>query len=333
MVKSETNSLKDTFNATGVAFEGQSATVETAMVDIRAKSKAQEQAQQKAQDTLDNNFARRTPNEGEEIGAPGRIATNQAQAKAQAILQKQKKEKELTRFLNRLQEQRIELERQINWTIKYFEQKAEEAEIQAGELRQKIIDNTERMIENSDFIRDVEKLLKADKDGISIDKEKLKKLLNDRGADIDDSTPLPLLLKTAEKMVVKADEENALLEVDNDIHDKNASKWEQKTQAYKTQARELQTKFDALKAQNLSNEEYNQQANKILEGVSEEVKNEYENSYGDNAMDEIAKEDLKSVEKKEVSLNPMEMMGVKPQVQTANKVNETNIHSPAPNGR
>ncbi len=305
MVKNLINSLKDTFNATGIAFGGHSTQAVMESVDTRAEAREQEKQQQEQLNILDNNYARHTPDENENIGAPGRIGTNQAQAKAQEILQKQKKEKELMRFLTRLQEQRMELERQINLTIEYFEQKAEEAAVQAGELRQKTVDNTERMIENSNFIRDIEKVLEADKDGISVDKEKLKKLLKDKGADIDDTTSLALLLQIAEKMVVEADEENALLEVDNDIYDKAASKFEVLQEKYSTQAIELQAKLNELNAQSLSDEEYQKQADKILEDVPFEVKREYENRNGVSKADNETKEKNIAKEQEEVTVDPM----------------------------
>lgn len=328
----KTGDLSKAFSATGIAFDGQTVTAKAATVDIRAEAREQEKALTEKTEKLDNDFARHTPAEGEEAGAPGRVGTGSAHAKAHEIIQQRKKGKELANFLTRLQEQRIEFERQINWTIHYFEQKAKEAAAQAGELRGKIVDNTERMIENSNFIREVEQLLNADKDGISIDKDKLRKLLKGQGADVDDNTPLPLLLQTAEKMVIEADEENAVLEIDNDIHDKAASKFEALVEGFETQAKNLKSKFEALKAQNLSEEDYKVAADKILEDVPDEVKDEYENRHGDNTMDEIAKKDLKSVEKKEVSLDPMAMMGAKPQAQIENKMNETTIQPPSPNG-
>lgn len=332
MVKNLINSLKDTFNATGIAFEGHSTQAVMESVDARAEAREQEKQQQEQLNILDNNYARHTPDENENIGAPGRLGTNQAQARAQEIIQKQKKEKELARFLTRLQEQRMELERQINWTIEYFEQKAEEAAVQAGELRQKIVDNTERMIENSNFIRDIEKLLEADKEGISVDKEKLKKLLKDKGVDINDSTPLALLLQTAEKMVVEANEENALLEVDNDIYDKAASKFEVLQEKYSSQAIELQAKLDELNAQGLSDEEYQKQADKILEDVPHEVKKEYEKKHQRNGADiEVQKE---NIAKKEV-VEEFDVMAFMDETSTEepNQSNRnTTVSLPSPNG-
>lgn len=327
------NRLTEAFNATGIAFDGQAAIAEAATVDIRTEARKQEQAQQDELNEIDNNFARRTPAENEEVGAPGRIGTNQAQANAHESLQKQKKEKDLARFLSRLQEQRIEFERQINWTIKYFEQKAAEAAAQAGELRQTIVDNTERMIENSNFIREVEQLLKADKDGISIDKDKLRKLLKGQGANVDENTPLPLLLQTAEKMVIEANEENAILEIDNDIHDKAASKFEALEKEYGTQAKDLKSKFEELKAQNLSEEDYKAAATKILEGVPFEVRQEYEKKKGvfSEADNEVQEENSK----KENEAEAFDAFAFMDELPTENSKQESQkplVSSPSPNG-
>lgn len=322
--------LKAAFSATGIAFDWQTATIEAATVDIRAEAREQEKSQSEKTDKLDNDFARHIPVEGEAVGAPGRVGTGAAHSKAHESIQQRKKGKELANFLTRLQQQRMEWERQINWTIQYFEQKAEETATQADELRQKIVDNTERMIENSTFIGGVDKLLKAHKAGEPFDKEQLRKLLKGRGADISDSTSLPILLRMAETMVIKADDENALLEVDNDIHDKAADKLDALVEGFETQAKSLKSKFEVLKAQNLSEEDYKVAVAEILEGVPFEVKREYENKNDITAIDNEVREENIAKEQEEVTVDPMAGFITKEAPQDKPSDNLDNQHTAAP---
>lgn len=326
--------LKKEFSATGIGFADEAAIPTLDNIKL-SKELTEEEPQllkskafQDKQKEIELNTAKK------EGGAHsiGKIETAQDQSYKLNSEKQRKKDKEFARFLTRLQEQRIEFERQINWTIKYFEQKAQETAAQAGDLRGKIVDNTERMIENSNFIREIGQLLKADKNGISIDKDKLRKLLKGQGADVDGNTPLSLLLQTAEKMVIEAGEENAVLEIDNDIYDKAASKLDTLVEGFEAQAKNLKSKFEELKTRGLSEEDYKKAADKILEGVPLEVKSEYENRNGDSKVDQEVQEENSKKENQSEAFDAMEFMDETPTENLKQESQKPLVSPPSPNG-
>ena len=246
---------------------------------------------------------------GEGAQTAGLMSTNvQGGNEKLSLQEKEKKERQFNDILNRLQWQE-RLQNLANW----YEKQAEDALRQAKETRQKITDNIERMQENSTFIGEVDKMLKAHKGGTSIDKEKLRQLLKAGGVDIDDATHLNILLKTAESMVIAADEENALLEVDNDIYEQEAEEIEQKAAEFKMKATEIKAQLHQLESQNLSGEEYIQKAGEIWEAVPVEVRRGYENYYEDDSADAKEKEQHIVAENEEVTVDPMAMFGIKGQ--------------------
>lgn len=322
--------LSRAFSATDITFDGQAAEAET--VDLRAEARKQEQVQEQKLQKLDNDFARRTPDEDGNAGAPGRIGTAAAQVKAQETLQQRKKEKDLTTVLQHLQVQRDEWEKRLQWLEDWYREQAQEKLIQAKAMHQQIVDNIGRMQENSTFIGAVHKMLKAHKEGDPIDKEQLRKLLKDRGANINDGTSLPLLLRTAEKMVVEADDENALLDADNDTYENEIEEFERDAKRYTKKADEIHEKLEELKSQNLSDEEFDQRADEIWEDVPLEVKREYENSHGVNEADNGIQAENSELRKEEVTVDPMAgfMAKREPQDEQSGKLEGQNPIPPSP---
>jgi DNA repair exonuclease SbcCD ATPase subunit len=238
----------------------------------------------------------------------GRIETALDQRKKYSTEKQRKKDKKFSDYIQRLEQQRQDLQLQLEWLIHYFEQKAREAQEEADKLRKKIADNYEQMGKNSDFIGAVDKLLKAHERGEPLDQEKLRKLLKEQGAKVDNDTPLAILLQTAEEMIIKADDDNRHLEIDASIYEKEADKYDAQFEKYSNKVEDLKAELDDLKAQNLSEEEYLQREEKIWEGVSDEARNEYENQYGDSQLDKNLQMTVQTKEEQAQSFDALAMM-------------------------
>lgn len=313
--------LKAAFTAKGTRFSDEEHTSEIDKrraigkwaVEVEPKPN---QAKAEKLKELDANYARRAGEEEQANTAPGRIATAAAATKAHLETRTRKKEKDVSETLRRLEQQRKDMERQLEWLINWYEKQAEKAREKAAELKQKIVDNTERMIENSNFIGEIDKILKAHKNGQPINKEKLRKLLKEEGADIDDSTPLAVLLHTAKDLVIKADDENKHLEIDNDIYEKEAEGLEAEAVENENLAKETKAKLDNLKSQNLSDEEYDREANKIWDNAPYEASHQYETGNELNSIDNEKGKmlEVKSKAKEEVSTDPMAGFFNKPEL-------------------
>lgn len=333
MVKSQINSLKDTFNATGIGFDGQIATAEAVAVDLRANAKEAEQAEQDKLRELDDNYARHKPEENETIGAPGRIATSAAHTKSDDVIQKQKKDKEFNSFLHRLQEQRQLWEKRLAWMEQWYRDEAARKLEEAEALRQKIIDNTQEMIENSNFIRDVGIIVNAIEDGQPYDKEEFMKLLKNKGANVDDNTPLPILLKTAEKMLIEADDENALLDADNDTHEATVEQLELEAKQDIETADAVHEQLENLKAQNLSDEEFDQRANEIWGKVPKTVKEVYENKHEGVMLEKQTTDDYSNKMEQVESFDPFAEQSESPTDKVKQEfTNNPNSSIPSPSG-
>ncbi len=245
------------------------------------------------------------------LEAAGMIKTANAANKGyKSDIEKQRKERRFQNLLNRLEQQRRMWEERLQWLESWYLTQAKEKEQKAQELRQEIADNIGRMQENSTFISEVSKMLKAHKNGEPVDKEKLRQLLKEHGEEVSETATLTALLYKAENLMKAADAENATLDKDNYQYEEDIEKLDEAAAQDREKAAAIHQQLEDLKSQNLSDEEYNNQAEKIWEDVQLEVKRQYENNYGGKETDKEVAHENSAVRKAEVVSNPMAQFGI-----------------------
>ncbi len=204
----------------------------------------------------------------------GVSARNNAKPTSQARLEKEAEEHRTWQEL--LREQFKDLNELVAW----MHAKADELREEAQELRERINKNIAMMQENSTFIGQAEKFLNMDKDEQKANAAAMIKSLRKRGYDVDDDTPITVLVSTYIPTAIEdANDQNEHAELDNDVFEKDADAKDAQADTIDAQADDIYQKKEALKAQNLSPQKFQEEEDKLWNGVDPRVSWHYGNKY------------------------------------------------------
>ncbi len=190
-----------------------------------------------------------------------------------------KKKKPKRSFLDIIQE----YQNSMNEMMQRMKDMAKQFREQVSLERDIIFKETERMQENSRFVGKAERWLEDYKKGKKVDKSGVLSELRKRGVNVSDDMPLAVLMEQhVPQEMDKANQDNAKL--DEDIHQREykVADYECAANDLETQCLDLAQDFEDLRlrrANGLSADQYELQAQQILNKYENDVVNKYQSEY------------------------------------------------------